>query len=166
MKDKLSFKIACSFSLKSPLLVYIIPAKYIRKLILTDYIMKTLIQITLTLFAVFILYLFIYWKIIFKMPAARNVGLPPNVISLLIAIFIGILLWKQIGSISNSLPAYIIAGGVIIGIISFILGFFGPMILMPDNNLGPVIGIIGTGPLGFVVGLFAGGLYWKKVQHK
>lgn len=128
--------------------------------------MKTFIRITLTLFAVIILYLFIYWKIISKMPASHYIGLPPNVISLFIAIAIGILLWEQIGRISNSLPAYIVAGGVVIGTIGFILGFFGPMILMPSNNLGPMIGIIGTGPLGFLVGLLIGGIYWNiKVKN-
>lgn len=46
-------------------------------------------------------------------------------------------------------PAFV-AGGV-----GFALGFFGPMLLAPDANQGPMLGIFITGPLGFL-----GGLVW------
>jgi len=58
-------------------------------------------------------------------------------------------------------------GGLIIGSISFILGFIGPLILTPSNNLGPLMGILITGPIGFMVGLIAGGIYWNaKVKNQ
>jgi hypothetical protein len=47
-------------------------------------------------------------------------------------------------------------GGVILGILGFVGGFFGPMILTPDANQGPLLGIFITGPLGFVLGSVAG----------
>jgi hypothetical protein len=43
-------------------------------------------------------------------------------------------------------------GGVWIGTPSFALGFIGPLVIWPDNNLGPLLGILLTGPLGFVSG--------------
>lgn len=52
---------------------------------------------------------------------------------------------------------------LVVGGISFALGFFGPMILNPQGNQGPMLGIFITGPLGFIIGL-AWGLWraWKE----
>ncbi len=44
---------------------------------------------------------------------------------------------------------------VSVGLVGFALGFFGPMLLAPDANQGPMLGIFITGPLGFF-----GGLAW------
>jgi len=41
---------------------------------------------------------------------------------------------------------------VIVGVIAFVPGFIGPIIFMPSNNMGPIIGIFLTGPLGFFLG--------------
>jgi preprotein translocase subunit Sss1 len=49
-------------------------------------------------------------------------------------------------------------GGLIMGGIGFVGGFFGPLILTPDANQGPLLGIFITGPLGFMIGLLLGGL--------
>lgn len=128
--------------------------------------MKIFIQVTLTLFTVFIIHLFLYRKI-FVAAVSAKLNLPPRVLSLLIAMLAGILLMRKIGNISNTLPACIIAGGITIGIIGFILGFFGPMILTPNSNQGPLLGIFFTGPAGVLLGLVVGGLYWyPKVKKK
>jgi hypothetical protein len=42
--------------------------------------------------------------------------------------------------------------GWIVGGIGFAAGFVGPLVLQPEANLGPLLGILMTGPLGFVVG--------------
>jgi hypothetical protein len=47
-------------------------------------------------------------------------------------------------------------GGVILGILGFVGGFFGPIILTPEANQGPLLGIFITGPLGFVLGAAGG----------
>lgn len=49
-----------------------------------------------------------------------------------------------------------VLGAVIVGGIGFALGFFGPMIFMPDANQGPMFGIFISGPLGAVVGGIGG----------
>jgi len=41
---------------------------------------------------------------------------------------------------------------VIVGGVCFVAGFFGPMILAPQANQGPMLGIFITGPLGFIAG--------------
>ena len=46
--------------------------------------------------------------------------------------------------------------GFILGGIGFVLGFFGPLVIAPDANQGPLLGIFITGPAGFVVGTLAG----------
>lgn len=44
---------------------------------------------------------------------------------------------------------------LVIGTISFLAGFIGPVIFS-DSNLGPFLGIFGTGPLGFMGGILIG----------
>ena len=53
-------------------------------------------------------------------------------------------------------------GGVVLGGIGFAAGFFGPILLSPESNQGPLLGIFITGPLGFVLGLLVGGLYGSR----
>jgi len=43
-----------------------------------------------------------------------------------------------------------------IGAIAFSAGFFGPIVLTPDANQGPLLGIFITGPLGLLAGLVWG----------
>ena len=49
-------------------------------------------------------------------------------------------------------------GAVILGVVGFALGFFGPMIFTPEANQGPMLGIFITGPLGALVGAIAGAI--------
>src|SRR5688572_33441777 len=43
--------------------------------------------------------------------------------------------------------------GLFVGFVSFLVGFVGPIILAPDANQGPLLGIIYTGPIGTWAGL-------------
>ena len=49
-----------------------------------------------------------------------------------------------------------IRGGFILGLIGFAGGFFGPILLAPDANQGPLLGIFFTGPLGVFIGFLLG----------
>jgi hypothetical protein len=42
---------------------------------------------------------------------------------------------------------------------SYFAGFFGPIIFTPDANQGPLLGILITGPLGFIAGAIGGTVY-------
>jgi hypothetical protein len=44
----------------------------------------------------------------------------------------------------------------IVGAVSFLIGFVGPILFSPDSPQGPMLGILITGPLGFLVGAFVG----------
>ena len=46
-----------------------------------------------------------------------------------------------------------VAPGLKLGAVGFAAGFFGPMLLKPDANQGPMLGIFITGPAGFLLGL-------------
>ena len=59
--------------------------------------------------------------------------------------------------------AFVLRYGFIVGIVSFAIGFFGPIIFMPDANQGPLLGIFITGPLGFVLGIILG-IVFKIIQ--
>ena len=129
--------------------------------------MKTVIRIILTFLSVIASYYFIFWVPFSLIPGAHNIPAIPIIVSLLIAIGIGVFLWKKTGAISNDLSKFIILGGIIIGSIGFVIGFFGPIIFNPSANQGPLLGIFITGPIGFLIGLVGGGIYWRvKVKNK
>ena len=47
--------------------------------------------------------------------------------------------------------------GWMVGAIGFAIGFIGPLVIYPKSNIGPLLGILLTGPLGFVVGALGAG---------
>jgi hypothetical protein len=53
--------------------------------------------------------------------------------------------------------------GWIVGGIGLAIGFVGPLVIYPKASLGPLLGILLTGPLGFVVGALGAGL--ARVAH-
>ena len=63
----------------------------------------------------------------------------------------------------------IVAAGLIpalvVGGISFAIGFFGPIMWAPEANQGPLLGIFITGPAGFVLGL-VGGIAWEWMRRR
>lgn len=50
----------------------------------------------------------------------------------------------------------ILMPAIIVGSITFAIGFFGPVMWAPEANQGPLLGIFYTGPLGFLAGLVWG----------
>jgi hypothetical protein len=54
-------------------------------------------------------------------------------------------------------------GALLVGGIGFVAGFVGPILLMPESNQGPLLGIFITGPLGAIVGAIAGAIVaWRR----
>lgn len=49
--------------------------------------------------------------------------------------------------------------GAVLGSTGFAAGFFGPLLLQPGSNQGPLLGIFFTGPLGVVGGLILGAIF-------
>jgi len=55
-------------------------------------------------------------------------------------------------------------GGLMLGGVALAVGYIGPLVFFPSSNCGPLLGILCTGPLGFVVGV-AGGLAWRRCRR-
>jgi hypothetical protein len=90
-----------------------------------------------------------------------------GLIALLAAGAIAGWVWRQLGTAPNGVAASVLSGAAIVGGIGFALGFFGPMILAPEANQGPMLGIFITGPGGAVLGAVAGlvmGLRSRRTQ--
>ena len=51
--------------------------------------------------------------------------------------------------------------GWVLGAAGLALGFFGPLLVTPKANLGPLLGILITGPGAFVLGSLAAALAWR-----
>jgi hypothetical protein len=75
------------------------------------------------------------------------------------AILAARLAWVKTASPIRGVLAYILVGAIATGAVGFAIGFFGPMIVVPESNQGPLLGILYTGPLGFVLGAVGGGIY-------
>jgi hypothetical protein len=52
--------------------------------------------------------------------------------------------------------------GFLVGGLGLVVGFVGPLILTPKASLGPLLGILLIGPLGFVLGALIGGIRQPK----
>jgi hypothetical protein len=81
-------------------------------------------------------------------------------LSMLVSLFCAALLaratWRWSATAPDGTLASMLYGALLLGGTGFVLGFFGPMIFAPEANQGPLLGIVITGPLGFVLGAAAG----------
>jgi len=131
--------------------------------------MKIALRVIITFFVFISTYLFVFWLpfSLFRSKLGMPVeSLSPEIVSWVLAIIVAYFTWKRTGNLTNGLVSHILIGGLVIGGISFCAGFFGPMIFDPGANQGPLLGLFITGPVGFVVGLIAGGIYWKFKKAK
>ena len=123
--------------------------------------MRTVIKIVLVFFVFIASYYFVYWLPLSLIPGMHSHAVLSLIISISIAIAISVFAWKKMAVASNSFASYTLAGGILVGAISFVAGFFGPIIFTPGSNQGPLLGIFITGPIGFIAGLIGGAVYWK-----
>jgi hypothetical protein len=70
-----------------------------------------------------------------------------------------VLAWRSSRAASQGVFMTAAYWAVVAGAVSFCLGFFGPMLLDPGANQGPLLGLFITGPLGFIVGGICGLIY-------
>ncbi len=105
-------------------------------------------------------YFFMFW-----LPFSLLSFLPGHLLfalagSLAAAIWAARYVWRRTehGS-ENGVLALTFGGAIVVGAIGFVGGFFGPMIWAPGANQGPLLGLLYTGPLGFLLGAVGGFLY-------
>ena len=87
------------------------------------------------------------------------------VLSLGIALLAEWYVWKHTRQRPVGLVEPMLLGALVVGGIAFCAGFFGPLIITPKANQGPMLGLFITGPLGFLIGAVAGVIYGLRHQH-
>ena len=75
------------------------------------------------------------------------------------AIYVARQVWNGTAEGATSVPVMAGLGAAILGGLGFVAGFFGPMILAPEANQGPMLGLFITGPAGVLIGAIAGAWY-------
>ena len=79
--------------------------------------------------------------------------------SQLAAIFAARYVWMQTALSRTGSSRFVVVGALVTGAIGFSAGFFGPMLLTPRANQGPLLGLFITGPLGLILGGVGGAVY-------
>lgn len=80
----------------------------------------------------------------------------------------GAWIWRSLGPggdepvrMASRVTASALTGALLLGGIGFVGGFFGPMLLAPRANQGPMLGIFVTGPGGLLLGALAGAIHGR-----
>jgi predicted CDP-diglyceride synthetase/phosphatidate cytidylyltransferase len=121
--------------------------------------MKHVVQLMITLFVALIIYLLVY-RLCFSNDF-RSSGSQAQWISLSIAFLCSIVCWLKTGNISNSAGGYMAGLGILGGVIRWLVGLWAPIILLPSNNLAPLLGMLIITPAGLLAGVVLGLMQWK-----
>ena len=107
-----------------------------------------------------------YWLLFAQIAPERLEGLA-TVAALLTAGALVALAWNGM-SRSGGILATTLTWAGSAGAIGFCGGFFGPMIFAPQANQGPLLGLLITGPLGFIGGALGGLIYslWRRSEAR
>jgi hypothetical protein len=89
-----------------------------------------------------------------------------NVVALTAAVLVARSVWRAEDRLPTPLLGAIGIGAAVFGSIGFVAGFFGPMMLAPEANQGPMLGIFITGPLGALLGAVAGFFYARQAGER
>jgi hypothetical protein len=95
-------------------------------------------------------YLGAWLGLLLLLPAA---GIRGTLLPLLMALATAFWIWRALGQREAGIAATIVTGAAIGAAIGFVLGFFGPMLIAPAANQGPLLGLFITGPAGALIGL-------------
>jgi hypothetical protein len=82
-----------------------------------------------------------------------------SLVGLVFAVFVTRYVWARLDDPPGTIFGYVGYGAAIVGGIGFALGFFGPMIVTPGANQGPMLGLFVTGPAGALIGALGGLVY-------
>ncbi|MBI1398024.1 MAG: hypothetical protein GC151_18780 [Betaproteobacteria bacterium] len=85
---------------------------------------------------------------------------------LIVAVVCARFVWTRPGELAGGRAAFALVGALLLGGIGFCGGFFGPMILAPDANQGPLLGLFITGPGGALIGAVAGYVYGRARERR
>jgi hypothetical protein len=77
--------------------------------------------------------------------------------------------WAALGARDPEARAHLQASwraGWLVGMAGLVIGFVGPLVLTPTASLGPLLGILVTGPVGFVLGALGGAVTQIGRRHQ
>ncbi|HBH04538.1 MAG TPA: hypothetical protein DDZ42_21935 [Candidatus Rokubacteria bacterium] len=122
-------------------------------------LMRSIFRLLVVVIVALATYYVVYWVPV-SLVSSLGGGWLPGVVALLCAAGVGWYVWRRLGSMPAGLLASMSSGAIVVGAIGFCAGFVGPILLTPEANQGPLLGIFVTGPLGFVLGGLGGLVYW------
>jgi hypothetical protein len=121
--------------------------------------MKILFRVVVTFVSAVATFYFVYW-----MGGALVLSRLSPWVAWLVAIVFAIVaaryVWMHTKATPPGLVSSTIVGALVTGGFGFVAGFFGPILLTPSSNQGPLLGLFITGPLGFMLGAVGGVVYW------
>ena len=120
--------------------------------------MSTLIRVALSAFVFLAVYLFSFW-VVFALIFPAGIEWLATFAAFLAASAASSWIWRTVGTDNSLVFQTALRWALIAGGFGFCAGFFGPLIIYPEANLGPLLGIFITGPFGFVAGGIAGLVY-------
>jgi hypothetical protein len=101
---------------------------------------------------------FVAWLLVIALMPGDQAWIA-SLVAFAAAIYVARQVWNGTAEGATSVPVMAGLGAVTLGGLGFVLGFFGPMILAPEANQGPMLGLFITGPAGVVIGAIAGAWY-------
>jgi len=107
-------------------------------------------------------FLFSYWMV-FAQFLSQNTAYVPTLVTAAVA---ALATWHVTGPGAHGIAATALRWAAIVGGLGFCAGFFGPIVIDPGANQGPMLGLFITGPLGFVAGGVGGLVYalWRRYE--
>jgi hypothetical protein len=120
----------------------------------------TLLRISATVLSALATFYFAFWlagALLFSLHLPLWLS---YVVAAVVATVTARYVWRHMSSSRPGLGRAVALGALITGAIGFSAGFFGPIILTPSANQGPLLGIFITGPLGLILGAVGGAIYW------
>ncbi len=122
--------------------------------------MSILLRLVLTVITFVAGFYFTLWIPFSVVLPNRTSNVIPLVSSAVVAVVLAAFVWRRSVSIPEGLAGSTILGGIVVGGVCFVAGFFGPIIFAPQANQGPLLGLFVTGPLGAVAGSVGGAILW------
>lgn len=113
----------------------------------------------------FVTYWFTYWVPLALIPLPGSF-LTDMLVAFACALFVGRTVYQSGAGVDAGAMAAAMGGALLLGSVSFAAGFFGPMLLAPGANQGPMLGIFITGPLGALAGAVGGAVLWRRRRQE
>lgn len=89
-----------------------------------------------------------------------------NLMALIVALCVAYRIWPKTQTWPQTLLGWTLAGSLLLGVIGFVAGYFGPMMFAPEAPQGPLLGVFVTGPMSFGLGGIIGLLIGFKRRYR